>query len=47
VCRGFPVAAVTEIHPELAAAYRRACTTVSDIYQHLPTLSATPVVART
>jgi hypothetical protein len=29
---------VTEIHPEVAEAYRRACTTVSDIDQHLPTL---------
>jgi hypothetical protein len=26
------------VHPELAAAYKRACATVSDIYQHLPTL---------
>ena len=26
------------VHPELAAAYQRACTTVSDIHQHLPTL---------
>jgi hypothetical protein len=29
---------VHRIHPELADAYQRACTTVSDIYQHLPTL---------
>jgi hypothetical protein len=26
------------VHPELAAAYRQACATVSDIYRHLPTL---------
>jgi hypothetical protein len=30
---------MTRVHPDLAAAYRQACTTVSDIYQHLPTLS--------
>ena len=29
---------MTQIHPELEAAYQRACTTVSDIYQHIPTL---------
>ena len=29
---------MTGVHPELAAAYRRACATVSDIYQHLPSL---------
>jgi hypothetical protein len=26
------------LHPELTDAYQRACTTVSDIHQHLPTL---------
>jgi hypothetical protein len=30
--------ATNRVHPELAAAYRRACATVSDIYQHLPAL---------
>ncbi len=29
---------MTRIHPELATAYRKACTMVSDIHQHLPTL---------
>jgi hypothetical protein len=29
---------MSRVHPELAAAYKSACTTVSDIYQHLPTL---------
>jgi hypothetical protein len=29
---------MTRIHPDLEAAYRLACATVSDIYQHLPTL---------
>jgi hypothetical protein len=29
---------VSLIHPDLQAAYRQACSTVSDIYQHLPTL---------
>jgi hypothetical protein len=30
--------AVSRIHSDLEAAYRQACTTVSDIYLHLPTL---------
>jgi predicted O-methyltransferase YrrM len=30
---------MTRVHPDLAAAYQRACTTVSDIHQHLRTLS--------
>lgn len=29
---------MSRIHPDLEAAYQQACTTVSDIYQHLPTL---------
>jgi hypothetical protein len=29
---------VHRVHPELAAAYRRACRTASDIYRHLPAL---------
>jgi hypothetical protein len=29
---------MTRVHPELAAAYELACSTVSDIYQHLPIL---------
>jgi hypothetical protein len=29
---------MTWVHPDLAAAYHGACTTPSDIYQHLPTL---------
>jgi hypothetical protein len=32
------IATVSQIHPDLEAAYRRACATVSDIYLHLPTL---------
>ena len=32
------IATVSRIHPDLEAAYRQACTTISDIYQHLPTL---------
>jgi len=30
--------ALSRIHPDLEAAYQRACATVSDIYQHLTTL---------
>ena len=29
---------MTRVHPELVAAYQQACSTVSDIHQHLPTL---------
>jgi hypothetical protein len=29
---------MTSVHPELAAAFERACRTASDIYQHLPVL---------
>ena len=35
---GRAASAMTRVHPDLAAAYQQACTTVSDIYLHLPTL---------
>jgi hypothetical protein len=29
---------MTRVHPDLSGAYQRACTTLSDVYRHLPTL---------